>query len=154
MLSFINIARASLLVGVAALLSACVSAPPVTPIPAPVLTRFQTVLSPLEEVPPVSSDGRGLLRAELDTRTSRLSWVVSYSGLTGPVTAAHFHGPALPGQNAGIVVPLTGDLTSVITGSAVLTPAQRADLLSGRWYINLHTARYPDGEIRGQVRAR
>lgn len=144
MLSFI---RTSLLIGAVSLLSACATH-------MPTLISFRTVLSPSLEVPPVTSSGLGVLNAELDTRTNVLSWTVKYSDLTGPVISAHFHGPALPGQNAGIAAPLTGDLSSPITGSAVLTPAERADLLAGKWYINLHTAEHPDGEIRGQVRRR
>ena len=66
------------------------------------------------------------------------------------MTAAHFHGPAGAGVNAPPVVNLT-PLESPITGSAVLTDAQVADLKAGRWYINIHTAQNPKGEIRGQV---
>ena len=52
----------------------------------------------------------------------------SYSGLTGPVTGAHFHGPAPAGANAGVVVPFAGSLASPITGSKPLTAAQIAEL--------------------------
>ena len=70
---------------------------------------------------------------------------------TGPATGAHFHGPAMPGANAAVVVPFTGPIASPITGTATLTDAQIADLSAGRWYINIHTAANPGGEIRGQV---
>jgi hypothetical protein len=76
----------------------------------------------------------------------------SYSGLSGPVTVAHFHGPAAAGKNAGIAVGISnGNLPASFEGSATLTDAQAADLAAGRWYLNLHTAAYPAGEIRGQV---
>jgi len=52
---------------------------------------------------------------------------------------------------AGVEVPITGDLTSPITGSASVTDAQAADLRAGKWYVNVHTAANPGGEIRGQV---
>ncbi len=39
-------------------------------------------------------------------------------------------------------------------GKATLTAAQAADLTAGRWYVNLHTAKHPGGEIRGQVTAK
>jgi hypothetical protein len=83
-----------------------------------------------------------------------LSWTIRFSDLSGPVTAAHFHGPAMPGENAPPVVPISGrNLASPIQGSAVLTPEQAADFLAGKWYLNLHTAAHPDGELRGQIPA-
>lgn len=105
-----------------------------------------------QEVPPASTLGQGQLDAVLDHRTRLLRWKLNYTALTGPVTAGHFHGPALPGANAGVVLPLGAPLNSPAEGSATLTEAQMADLLAGRWYVNLHTAAFPGGEIRGQVR--
>ena len=61
-------------------------------------------------------------------------------------------GRAAAGANAGVVVPFTGSLDSPISGSATLTDAQVADLKAGKWYVNLHTAASPGGEIRGQVK--
>ncbi len=69
--------------------------------------------------------------------------------MSGDVTAAHFHGPAAVGVNAPPVVPI--DVSAVAKGSATLDDAQAKDLTEGRWYLNLHTAANPDGEIRGQV---
>src|SRR6185295_1748531 len=80
-----------------------------------------------------------------------LKWTVTYSGLSGPVTAGHFHGPAPAGANAGVVVPFTGSMASPIEGTATLTDAQMADLVAGKWYANLHTAASPGGEFHGQV---
>ncbi len=107
------------------------------------------------QVPPVSTPGRGSVEAHLNRETRLLSWTIRFSDLSGPVTAAHFHGPAMPGENAPPVVPITDrNLSSPIQGSAVLTPEQAADFLAGKWYLNLHTAAYPDGELRGQIPAR
>jgi len=64
------------------------------------------------------------------------------------VTAAHFHGPAKAGVNAGPVIDLSG---KVQEGSVDLTDEQIKQLEAGDWYLNLHTAKFPDGEIRGQV---
>jgi hypothetical protein len=86
-----------------------------------------------------------------DTANKQVTWRITYSGLSGPPTAAHFHGPAQPGANAGVAVPIPNVATSPAQGSATLTDAQAADLLAGRYYINVHTAANPAGEIRGQV---
>lgn len=110
-----------------------------------------TRLSGLSEVPPVASGGSGTLEAVLNKETRVLTWTISYSDLSGPVTAGHFHGPAMPGSNAAVAVPVEGASSSPARGSATLTAAQMADLVSGSWYVNLHTAAHPDGEIRGQV---
>ncbi|MDR8763944.1 hypothetical protein FEP90_05670 [Burkholderia multivorans] len=81
-----------------------------------------------------------------------LRWTVTYANLTGPATAAHFHGPAPVGQNAGVQVPIPKDaLASPIKGSAELTDAQVTDLMGGKWYFNVHTSAHPSGEIRGQM---
>ena len=117
-------------------------------------SAMTTRLSGASEVPPVMGNASGTVEANLNKQTSELSWTVTYSGLSGPVTGAHFHGPAMAGANAGVVVPITGSLTSPIRGVASLTAAQVADLMAGKWYVNLHTAANPNGEIRGQLPAR
>ena len=108
-------------------------------------------LTGAKEVPPNTTKGIGTLTATYDTKTMKLSWNLPYSGLTGPAIAAHFHGPAKPGVNAPVEVPLTNVGTSPITGSAVLTKAQAKDLLGGSDYVNIHTNAHKPGEIRGQV---
>ena len=117
-------------------------------------SAMTTRLSGASEVPPVTSSASGTVEANLNKRISELSWTVTYSGLSGPATGAHFHGPAMAGANAGVVVPITGSLSSPIRGVASLTAAQAADLMAGKWYVNLHTAANPNGEIRGQLPAR
>ncbi|MBV9537373.1 MAG: CHRD domain-containing protein, partial [Acidisphaera sp.] len=89
--------------------------------------------------------------ATLDTSTKTLTWDSTYSGLTGPATMAHFHGPAAPGANAGIVVPWQNPVSSPVHQSKTLTDAQISDLEAGKWYANVHTAANPAGEIRGQM---
>ena len=88
--------------------------------------------------------------ATLDKGTNVLTWKITYSGLSGPATMAHFHGPAMPGSNAGVAVPFSSPV-SPIEGSATLSAMQVADLMAGKWYANIHTAANPGGEIRGQV---
>ena len=112
---------------------------------------FQADLASAAEVPPVTSPGKGGAMASLDTATKTLTWTVTYSGLSGPATAGHIHGPAALGANAGVLVPFSGDLASPIKGSATLTDAQVSDLEAGKLYVNLHTAANKPGEIRGQL---
>ena len=113
---------------------------------------YKAELKGSNAVPPNKTTGTGSISAGYDTADKKLSWKGNYSSLTGPVTAAHFHGPAAMGRNAGIAVGIaTGNLPASFEGSATLTDAQAADLMAGRWYFNLHTAGNPAGEIRGQV---
>jgi hypothetical protein len=104
-----------------------------------------------KEVPAKDVAGVGTLTATLDTDTNELKYHVVYSGLTGAVTAAHFHGPAAEGVNARPAVPVKSPYDAPIDGTATLTADQAKDLLEGKWYFNLHTAANPGGEIRGQV---
>ena len=112
--------------------------------------KFAANLTGGQEVPPVTTTGRGSATATLDGST--LDYRVQYSGLSGPATGAHFHGPASAGQNAGVQVNIgQAGLTSPLEGEAQLTEQQVADLKAGRLYVNIHTAQNPGGEIRGQV---
>ncbi len=111
---------------------------------------FKADLKSSSEVPANSSKGTGTADVTYDTASKALAWTVTFANLTGNATAAHFHGPAEVGKNAGPVVPLTGT-TSPLKGTATLTEAQAADLMSGKWYVNVHTTAHKDGEVRGQV---
>lgn len=102
-----------------------------------------------QEVPPTASTGSGVGNAWFDPNTNVLSWHIAYSGLTGATTAAHFHGNAGPGANAGVQINIGTANPNI--GSAVLTAAQAAAVQGGLWYVNIHTAANPGGEIRGQV---
>jgi hypothetical protein len=115
---------------------------------------FTTTLSGPGEVPPNPTSGTGKVAATLDTTSKVLTYTVTYSGLTGPATMAHFHGPAAPGANAPpvVAVPMSA-LASPMAGAATLDDGQIADLEAGRWYFNIHTAAHPGGEIRGQLPA-
>jgi len=112
---------------------------------------FHANLAGAQEVPPTASPATGMATATLDP-DGTLHWTVTYDGLSGAAAAAHFHGPAAPGANAGVVVNIGQQgLASPMQGSTHLTAAQIADLAAGRWYVNIHTAADPNGEIRGQV---
>ena len=113
--------------------------------------KLKATLNGASEVPANTSKGTGMVDANYDAASKKLTWKLTYSGLTGPATAAHFHGPAAVGQNAGVEVPIPHATSSPAEGSATLTNAQAAELLAGKFYVNVHTAAHPGGEIRGQV---
>jgi hypothetical protein len=114
--------------------------------------RYHATMNGKSEVPPTTSTGTGTTSATLDTTSKVLSYSVTFDGLSGPATAAHFHGPAAKGANAGVVVPIgSANPISPVTGSATLTDEQIKDLRAGRWYVNVHTAANKAGEIRGQM---
>jgi hypothetical protein len=112
--------------------------------------QLKADLTGANEIPPNASPASGEAVATLDTDTKLLTWTVTYADLTGPALGAHFHGPSEPGKNAGIALPFK-TVQSPIEGTATLTENQAADLLSGKWYANIHTAANPGGELRGQM---
>jgi hypothetical protein len=112
--------------------------------------KMKATLDGASEVPPNTSAGKGTADIDYDAATKKLSWKLTYSGLSGPATAAHFHGPAAAGANAGVAVAIP-NTTSGSEGSATLTDAQAADLAAGKYYVNVHTEANKGGEIRGQV---
>jgi CHRD domain len=113
--------------------------------------KMKATLDGKSEVPPNTSAGTGTADIDYDAASKKLSWKLTYSGLSGPATAAHFHGPAAAGANAGVAVAIPNATSSPVEGSATLTDAQAADLAAGKYYVNIHTAANPGGEIRGQV---
>jgi hypothetical protein len=114
--------------------------------------NLKATLKGTSEVPPNTSGGTGMLTATLDTTTNEFKYHVTFDGLTGAATGAHFHGPAAPGANGAPQIPIKmSPIVSPIDGTATLTPEQAKDLLAGKLYLNIHTAANPGGEIRGQV---
>jgi hypothetical protein len=113
--------------------------------------KYKVMLDAKSEVPPNASTATGTADVDYDPATKKLTWTLTYSGLTGAATAAHFHGPGEPGKVAGVKVPIPSATSSPAEGSATLTDEQAADFLAGKYYINVHTAANPGGEIRGQV---
>jgi hypothetical protein len=112
------------------------------------ILNYGAVLRGRYEVPPNTTSGVGHVRAVLDTDTGVLQYAVTYSGLTGPGIAAHFHGPAREGSDAPVVIAATNP-ASPVRGQAHVTGAEIGDLNSGNWYFNVHTRAFPKGEIRG-----
>jgi len=115
-------------------------------------TAFTADLKGSSEMPPTESNAKGKAEVTYDDSTKTLRWTISYWGLTGSATAAHLHGPAGEGENAGVMITIS-PLPSPMKGAAILTEDQSKALVSGNMYINVHTAKYPDGEIRGQLTA-
>lgn len=117
-------------------------------------STFKADMKPSSEVPPNTTTGSGSGTVTLDSTTNKITWNVTFSGLSGPATAVHIHGPAPVGKNAGVLVWLSTKgqpASSPVTGSGSLTAAQASDLMNGQCYINVHTAANPGGEIRGQL---
>ncbi|MCB9462180.1 MAG: CHRD domain-containing protein [Candidatus Eisenbacteria bacterium] len=117
---------------------------------------FVAQLSGNQENPPVAGSGSGT--AAFTLIGSDLYYSLTVQGLTGPITAAHIHSGAR-GVNGGVVVSLGGDFIDPPSGVGTtasghvsgLTAAQVTDLLSGVYYVNVHTAANPGGEVRGQL---
>jgi CHRD domain len=114
--------------------------------------RLSANLDGVSEIPSVESPGTATATVLFDKDTGMVSWDVYWTGISGSPTAAHFHGPASKHNKAGVQVDLGGNgFVSPFRGSAHLSAEQADQLLAGQWYINIHTAAHPDGEIRGQV---
>lgn len=117
-------------------------------------TTFKADLKGSSEVPPNTTSGTSSVTATYDPATKELTWSGTFSGLTGPAMAAHFHGPAEVGKNAGVQIWISEKgkpFDSPFKGSAKLTDAQASDLMNGQWYVNIHTKANAGGEIRGQL---
>lgn len=133
-------------------LSACMSETP-----GPTATTFGASLSGASEVPPNASTGSGGASATLTGDNLTISG--TFSGLSGPATVGHIHGPAAKGASAPVVFDLmpANDATAgsgTFSKSFTLTGAQVADLKAGKSYVNVHTAANPGGEVRGQLEAK
>lgn len=117
---------------------------------APALDFFGT-MDGLQEVPPNASQGIGSFTGTLSGLNITITG--TFSGLTAPVTAAHIHGPAMPGVNGPVIMALTIDnaTSGSFSGNGTFTAQQAMDLAAGLHYVNIHNAAFPGGEIRGQI---
>jgi len=120
---------------------------------------YKATLDGAQEVPAVETEAEGagkfvLMRSD----RSKLKYQVVLEGLSGPVTGAHIHLGAV-GEEGDVVYPLiseenppkTEDGKTTIGGSLAVTEADRANLEAGKFYVNIHTEKNPEGEIRGQL---
>jgi CHRD domain len=113
------------------------------------VVNYKATMNAQNNPQPNASTATGTAEVAYDTTSKMLTWTVTFNGLTGPATAAHFHGPAAPGANAGVALLIGNTPASPAKGTATLTDAQAADLMGGRWYVNIHTEANRGGEIRG-----
>ena len=116
---------------------------------------FSADLDGGQETPPVDTDAAGTGTATLSEDETTIDFLFTATGLSGPVTAAHFH-EAPPGVAGGIVIDLGADLSQVgdlvtLEGSAAVDADFVTALRNGDIYVNLHTDENPAGEIRGQL---
>lgn len=81
---------------------------------------------------------------------NKLTYTLTFKGLTGAATAAHIHLGGM-GKSGNVVVPICGPCKSPVKGSATLSKALLTDLKTHKLYVNVHTAKNPAGEIRGQL---
>lgn len=110
----------------------------------------------LQEATPNNSPATGTFQITYHTDTKVLELDMSWKDLVGTVTASHIHGPASPGVNAPVIIPLfsLGQDTNPFEADLVTTSYASFDeaaLLDGLYYINIHSSVYPGGEIRGQI---
>ena len=107
-----------------------------------------------QEVPAITTAATGTISGTYNSRTNSLTYSINWNGLSNIVTGLHFHGPAVVGQEAGVIHPLTittNGATGGASGTLTLADTTEAHLLGGKLYYNIHTVLNPDGEIRGQI---
>ena len=109
-----------------------------------------------QEVPRPAGAGTGARGGFVGTLVRQgtggtVAWRLTFAGLTGKATAAHVH-LAARGRPGPVGLPLCGPCRSGMRGSAKASAKTVRALLAGGAYVNVHTARNPAGEIRGQIR--
>ncbi len=123
--------------------------------------QFTAHLSGMHEVPPNMAPGDGLATLFYDSDEDTFDFSLAAFDLTGTAMMYHIHGPAGMDANAPVIVDLSGPgflqlvgaNSLLIGGNDIDTPnATFFDhLMAGMTYVNIHTAMYPAGELRGQL---
>lgn len=115
---------------------------------------FDCLMDGLQENPPNASPGTGFASGTVDDVSGAVSLSGTFSGLLASASAAHIHGLAGPGVNAGVLIPLsvTAATSGTVSGGGTLSAANVTGMLNGLTYVNIHTSVFPGGEIRGQIR--
>ena len=136
-----------MLVTIGVMLQSCTEDNPTVP------TTFNVVLSGTNQKPTTTnSSATGTFVGVLNETTRVMSYTVTYTGLT--LTAGHFHRiDTTKTEGTGPAEITFPSLTSPIAGSTPeLTALQIQRLKNSQYYVDLHTTRYPDGEIRGDLK--
>ena len=117
--------------------------------------KLAAQLTGADEIPPVTSTASGMFEGFYDTKSKKLGWTISYSGLSGPITRVDLHGPAEFGSHGSIKLRIPS-AASPIKGATILIKPSRMgfdeELKKGLFYVNVHTKAHPNGEIRGQIK--
>ena len=121
------------------------------------IVTSNNTMSGSQEVPAVTTSATGSINVSYNKTTKQLSYTATWNGLSGPPSGMHFHGPAVAGVSAGVLIGVSGfpaTASGTISGNLTVPNtgvALEADLLAGKWYFNVHTTANPGGEIRGQI---
>jgi hypothetical protein len=115
-------------------------------------TKFTATLNNAQEVPkPSATGGSGAFTATLKGHS--LSWKLTFKNLSGPATGAHIH-LGKRGVAGPIAITLCGLCISPAQGNSTVSASQLKKLKNGGTYVNVHTLKNLNGEIRGQIRVR
>ena len=114
---------------------------------------FYAYLTGAQEVPAVATSGTGYARVVINETALTVSWTVVFNNLSSNQTASHIHAPAAIGANAPIAInfPAVGGTSGTLTGNAAITATQISQIRAHQGYVNIHTANFPGGELRGQL---
>jgi hypothetical protein len=118
--------------------------------------QFQAILNGANERPtPVDTTATGVGTFSLEGNT--LTYDIVYSGLSSAASAGHIHGPADANSAADVLIGFSPGPTGTsgrLTGTLTLNDAQKAHVVGGMTYANIHTGNFGGGEIRGQILAK
>jgi len=121
------------------------------------VTKIDLPVNGAQEVPVVVTSASGLMNVSYIKKEKRLYYKVTWNNLTGVPVGAHIHGESTKGVNAAVKHPFTDLIPKTVSGSftnSVLVDEvsiKEEGLLKGLYYLNIHTAKFPGGEIRGQI---
>jgi len=118
-----------------------------TPPADPTIT-FKATMNGANEVPANASTATGTATLSFDTLTKIFTLSVVYTGVVG--TNGHIH-KAAAGTNGSVIFPFSSFASPISYTSAALDATQESDLKAHLYYVNIHSAAFPGGEIRGQL---